>query len=242
MPKPGRINFMSPRDVGLFWRSARTDAEISRVRNQHGNRAAFEAAYTQNYDPWGAADPRYSYQDRKYHGLIDYLPQGRRFSRALDLGCGLGVLSQHLARFADEVLALDIAEAAIERARQRATGIPNLRFEQGDILHLPRSLDGGFDLVVLADSLYYLPEVDDAQLETLALRISDLLVPGGLCLLANHHFAGLDRDSRISRRIHRAFTWSPRFRPLRDGQRPFYLVSLLQEAGTLALCGQGAAD
>jgi len=167
---------------------------------------------------------------------MEYLPEGRRFARALDLGCGLGLLSQHLAKCADEVLALDIAAAAVELARLRAKGIPNLRFEQGDILHLPRALDGCFDLVVLADTLYYLPQVDEARLETLALRVSDLLIPGGLCLLANHHFAGLDRDSRISRRIHRAFSWSPRFRVLRDGQRPFYLVSLLQQAGIPALC------
>jgi SAM-dependent methyltransferase len=242
MPKSTRTKFISPRDVGLFLRSARTDAEISRVRNERGNRAAFEAAYTRSEDPWAAADPRYRYQARKYHGLMEYLPQDRRFVRALDLGCGLGLLSQHLARCADEVLGLDIAEAAVERARLRATGIPNVRFEQGDIMHLPRALDGGFDLVVLADTLYYLPEVDDALLETLALRVSDLLIPGGLCLLANHHFAGIDRDSRISRRIHRAFTWSPRFRVLRDGQRPFYLVSLLEEAGPSALNGLAGAD
>ncbi len=237
MPKSSRLKFMWPRDVGLFLRSARTDAEISRVRNEQGNRAAFEAAYTRSDDPWAAADPRYSYQARKYHGLMEYLPEGRRFASALDLGCGLGLLSQHLAKCSDEVLALDIAEAAVELARLRAKGIPNLRFEQGDILPLPRALDGCFDLVVLADTLYYLPQVDDARLETLALRVSDLLMPSGLCLLANHHFAGLDRDSRISRRIHRAFSWSPRFRVLRDGQRPFYLVSLLQQAGIPALCG-----
>jgi predicted TPR repeat methyltransferase len=242
MPKSSRTKFISPRDVGLFLRSARTDAEISRVRSEQGNRAAFEAAYTRSDDPWAAADPRYLYQTRKYHGLIEYLPQGRRFARALDLGCGLGLLSQHLAKCADEVLGLDIAEAAVERARLRAREIPNLRFEQGDIMRLPRTLDGGFDLVVLADTLYYLPQVDEARLETLALRVSDLLIPGGLCLLANHHFAGFDRDSRISRRIHRAFTWSPRFRVLRYGQRPFYLVSLLQEAGTSALYGQAGAD
>lgn len=237
-----RLKFMSLRDVGLFLRGSRTDAAISRVRGERGNRAAFEAAYTQSDDPWAAADPRYRYQAGKYRGLMEYLPQGRRFARVLDLGCGLGLLSQYLAQCADEVLALDIAEAAVERARLRATEIPNLRFEQGDILHLPRTLDGGFDLVVLADTLYYLPEVDEARLQTLALRVADLLIPGGLCLLANHHFARLDRDSRISRRIHRAFAWSPRFRVLRNGQRPFYLVSLLQQAGISAVYGQAGAD
>ncbi len=81
--------FMSPRDIGLFLHSARTDAAISRTRSWAGEQAAFDAAYATG-DPWASGDRRYLYQRRKYDVLTALLPPGRRFARALDLGAGLG--------------------------------------------------------------------------------------------------------------------------------------------------------
>jgi len=111
--------FMSPFDIGLFLRSARTDAAIVRMRNQHGGRAAFEAVYRDKQDPWGSASLRYSYQRRKYDKIVEVLPR-RPFRHALDLGCGLGLLSQRLTTRADATLGLDVAETAVELARARA--------------------------------------------------------------------------------------------------------------------------
>jgi predicted TPR repeat methyltransferase len=158
----------------------------------------------------------------------------RHFRRALDLGCGLGLLAQLLAPQVDELLGLDIAGAAIERARQRAALLPNLHFEQADLLELPRTLDHRFDLVLLVDTLYYLSPLDDETLKQVAMRVADLLVPGGLCVLVNHYFFAADSDSRISRRIHRAFSWSPRFRLASEHRKPFFLASLLTEQLDLA--------
>jgi SAM-dependent methyltransferase len=220
--------FMTPRDIGLFLMSARTDATIARLRATNGARAAFEAVYSRWNDPWASGSPRYRYQRRKYEQVAGML-SGRRFGRALDLGCGLGLLAQLLAPQVDELLGLDIAEAAIERARQRAAAFSNLRFEQADILDLPGTLDRGFDLVLLADTLYYLSPLDDATLERMAMRVADLLVPGGLCVLVNHYFFAVDPDSRVSRRIHRTFAQSPRFRLASEHRKPFFLVSLLTE-------------
>jgi hypothetical protein len=42
--------------------------------------------------------------------------------------------------------------------------------------------------VLLADTLYYLSPLDDATLERMALRVADLLAPGGVCVLVNHYF------------------------------------------------------
>ena len=228
---PGRARpqfFMTPRDIGLFLMSARTDAAIARLRATNGVRAAFEAVYSQWNDPWASASPRYRYQRRKYEQVVDML-SGRHFRRALDLGCGLGLLAQLLAPQVDELLGLDIAEAAIERARQRAAAFSNLRFEQADLLDLPRTLDHRFDLVLLADTLYYLSPLDDETLKGIALRIADVLVPGGLCVLVNHYFFVADSASRRSRRIHRAFAQSPRFRLDCERRKSFFLVTLLTE-------------
>jgi predicted TPR repeat methyltransferase len=218
---------MSPRDIGLFLRSARTDAAIARLRPRFGTAGALQAVYVEHGDPWASADPRYRYQTGKYDTLVSLLPVGRRFSHALDLGCGLGLLSRRLAERADAVLGLDLAPAAVEAARVGAADCQTVRFEHGDLLTLPHALDGRFDLVVLADVLYYLAPFNDAVLEAVAERVAALLAPGGLCLLANHYFFVADPDSRRSLRIRDAFAHSPRWHRVADHRRLFYLVSLL---------------
>jgi SAM-dependent methyltransferase len=221
---------MAPWDIGLFLRSARTDSEIARARAQSGARAAFEAAYTNSADPWASADPKYYYQRWKYAGILDLIPPDRMYRRALDLGSGLGTLAQGLADIADNVLGLDIAQAAVDRATARAAGRPGLRFAQGDVGALDKTLDGSFDLVVIVDTLYYLDQQDDASLKRTAARMSRLLAPDGICVLANHYFFSGDADSRLTRRIHHAFAWSPDFTLVSEHWRPFYWVSILRGA------------
>lgn len=217
--------FMLPRDIGLFWTSARTDAMITRLCRAEGARVAFEAAYARSADPWASAALGYRYQRLKYDKLMALLPRGR-FARVLDLGCGLGLLTQKLAKRSGHVLGLDISTAAVERARGRAAKLDNLQFEQGDIMDLPTSLDGRFDLVVVSDVIYYLSLLDDLLLGNLAVRIANLLSPGGVCLLANHFFFVADPASRQSRAIHRAFAACPRFAVISEHRRAFFLASL----------------
>lgn len=216
---------MRPADVQLFLTSGRTDASIARLRESVGGRAAFEAVYQGSPDPWSSASRRYHYQHRKYQTLIDFLPQ-RRFARALDLGCGLGVLTRLLASRSDRVLGIDVAQAAVDLAIAANRDVVNIDFAQGDVLDLPHELAGCFDLVLIADMLYYLSPMTDELLEAVALRVAALLAPGGVCLLGNHFFFGYDRDSRLSQRIHQAFARSPPFRVVSEHWRPFYLVSV----------------
>jgi len=215
-------------DIGLFLKGAKTDALVTRLRAQFGHQAAFETIYRDSPDPWASATPRYHYQRRKYEVVASLLPTGGKVRRALDLGCGLGGLSRLLADRADSVLGLDVAQSAIERARAAGIGrLSNIEFKQGDVLALPQELDGQFDIVTVADVLYYLSPMSDDLLKQLATRIADLLAPGGICVLVNHFFFGGDADSKLSRRIHNAFEWSPRFAVVSTHRRPFYLVSLL---------------
>ncbi len=221
--------FMAPRDIGLFLRSARTDAKIIGLRDTIGAAAAFDEVYRTG-DPWASADPRYLYQRRKYDVLVGLLPKGR-FARALDLGAGTGLLTRKLAAHADEVLGIDLSANAVSQAAAASTHLPGVSFRQGDVLDLPDAFDGGFDLLVVADTLYYLPPpLADETLKALVPRLARLLRPGGVCLLANHYFTRADADSRLSRRIHQAFAWSPALRLNAEYRRPFYLVSLLERA------------
>ncbi|HTZ70174.1 MAG TPA: class I SAM-dependent methyltransferase [Acetobacteraceae bacterium] len=225
----GGMFFMRPRDIGLFLRSARTDAAIAPLRARLGNQAAFDEIYAKG-DPWASADPRYLYQQRKYDVIASLLPR-RPYGRALDLGSGLGLLTRRLAAHADSVLGIDISAAAVRDATRAHADLTNVGFAQGDITNLPESLDGAFDLLVLADTLYYLPPpLNDTALKEAAQRMARLLRPGGLCLLANHYFSGADADSRLTRRIHQAFAWSPHFTLTAEYRRPFYIVSILERA------------
>jgi len=223
----GSALFMRPGDIPLFLRSRRTDAAVARLRAGVGARTAFETVYRDCADPWASASRRYHYQHRKYRTLVAFLPEQRRYARALDLGCGLGVLTRLLAGRSDSVLGLDVAQAAVDRAATAHADIGNIRFAQGDVLDLPAELDGCFDIVTIADMLYYLSPMSDELLKLVALRVAALLAPSGICLLGNHFFFGHDRDSRLSQRIHRAFAWSPQFHVVCEHWRPFYLVSVL---------------
>ena len=217
----------------MFLVGARTDAAIKRTQAASGARAAFEAAYTRSDDPWASARPRYRYQQRKYEQIMALLPE-RHYRHAVDLGCGLGLLSQHLAGRAGAVLGIDVASAALCHARLRAEGISNLSFVQGDVLDLAAGLNGSFDLVVVADTLYYLSPLSDELLATLSARFADLLAPGGICVLANHFFFAADAESRLSRRIHAAFAASPAFDVLSDHRKAFFIVTIMAKRNVVS--------
>jgi predicted TPR repeat methyltransferase len=219
---------MTWRDVGLFRRSARTDATLRVLHDGQVPRSAFEAIYRDDADPWASADRRYRYQTRKYDGIVAALPAGRHFQAALDLGCGLGLLSARLAKLADTVLGIDLAQTALDRATRRTAALPQISYLQGDVSALDHDLDHRFDLVAIADTLYYLPHpITDAQLAAIASRVALLLTPGGVCLLADHYVFAGDAGSRLTRRIHRAFLGSPALTSLSHARHCFYLVDVL---------------
>jgi ArsR family transcriptional regulator len=76
-----------------------------------------------------------------------------------DFGCGTGVLSVAMARWARKVVAIDQSAQAIASARKRAAHekVTNVTFVEGDLhkLSLP---DGKKDLVVISQSLHHVKE------------------------------------------------------------------------------------
>ena len=84
--------------------------------------AHFDELYRRADDPWGLAT-RF-YEQRKREALLAALPAAR-FPRAFEPGCATGVLTARLADRCDEVVAWDVAAAAVDRtrARLRAAGL-----------------------------------------------------------------------------------------------------------------------
>lgn len=74
--------------------------------------------------------------------------------RVLDAGCGSGYGAGVLAGRAREVLGIDIADDAIDYARQHYRGV-NVRFERASCLEIPAP-DSSFDLVVAFEIIEHL--------------------------------------------------------------------------------------
>lgn len=76
----------------------------------------------------------------------------------IDVGCGDGTYTIELAQTgAGRVLGVDAADKAVEIAREKAKGIANIEFEQGDIYQL--GMDGDrFDIAVVRGILHHLYE------------------------------------------------------------------------------------
>lgn len=92
-----------------------------------------------------------------------------------DFGCGTGVLSVAISRWASRVWAIDQSEAALEQARERAAreGRANITFLREDLhrLSLPA---GERDLVVISQSLHHVESPGAVLAEA-----ARLLKPGG---------------------------------------------------------------
>ncbi|VVS93218.1 metalloregulator ArsR/SmtB family transcription factor [Desulfoluna spongiiphila] len=79
--------------------------------------------------------------------------------RAVDLGCGGGILTAELARACDEVVGVDISGPALSAARAHAerVGLINVRFVEGDMTTLDMP-DSCCDVAVLSQTLHHLPD------------------------------------------------------------------------------------
>lgn len=105
--------------------------------------------------------------------------------RALDVGCGQGLLAQRLAQRYPEVIAIDADRTAISRAKlDRASA--SITFIEGDVMTYPFP-DDSFDLIALVASIHHLP------LRPAMVRFQKLLRPGGVLAVV-----GLYRGEKLA--------------------------------------------
>ena len=135
----------------------------------------FEAVHERRDDPWGF-ETRW-YEERKRDLTLASLP-AQRYGRGLEIGCSIGVLTERLADRVDDLLAVDVPETAVERARARLGD--RAAVERRDVLEaFP---EGTFDLIVLSEVGYYF---GGSGLERVLDCIEAALSPEGV-LLACH--------------------------------------------------------
>jgi len=103
--------------------------------------------------------------------------------RAIDLGCGTGDSSIHLAKHGWEVVGVDFVERALEKARAKAeVAGAKVRWQRADVTRLRESGVGdGFQLLVDNGLLHGLG--DDARADYVR-EVSAIAAPGATLLLA----------------------------------------------------------
>lgn len=139
----------------------------------------FDRLYASDPDPWKFATS--DYERDKYAATLAALPRPRYVS-AFEVGCSIGVLTQHLAERCDAILAVDVADAALQQARLRCRDLPGVRFDR---MVVPQNWpEGTFDLILFSEVLYYL---DAAERKAAAQLSMDALSPGGAIILVNWH-------------------------------------------------------
>ncbi len=99
-----------------------------------------------------------------------------RGGRALDAGCGEGLLLSRLADVCEEVVGVEVDAATASRARSRLGEVPGACVRQADLLQGTKGL-GTFQTVTCVAALHHLP------LEAGLRVLGKLVAPGGRLLV-----------------------------------------------------------
>ncbi|MBQ2260541.1 MAG: methyltransferase domain-containing protein [Loktanella sp.] len=122
------------------------------------------ALYASADDPWNTRTS--PYEQDKFAQTIASLPRPH-YRRGLEVGCGAGALTAHLARRCDHLIAMDCTERAVAVA-QSLSDLTHVVFTCGTApADWPRHAP---DVVILSEVLYFLTDAENAGL---AARISD---------------------------------------------------------------------
>lgn len=146
-------------------------------------------------DPWGYDVTPFTLE--RFDAAIELLERhgacgSGRFERAWEIGCAEGAMTVRLAQICRQLSAVDFIPLALERARVRCQGFPNISFGEWDLKSDP--VPGTFDLIVITDVLGSLGGHRDIR--RARDKIVNALAPSGYLLYGD--YLG-DQDSR---RIH----------------------------------------
>ncbi|WP_375417868.1 class I SAM-dependent DNA methyltransferase [uncultured Hymenobacter sp.] len=137
----------------------------------------FDDVYRANEDPWGFESS--PYEREKYAATLAALPLPA-YAEAFEIGCSLGVLTAQLAPRCGHLLAVDVTEAPLAKARLRCANLPQVEFQ---LLRVPDEYPAqSFDLILLSEVGYYWSAADLAKAVG---RLVTSLNPGGQLLLVH---------------------------------------------------------
>lgn len=179
----------------------------------------FIRLYRDTIDPWNFETS--DYERAKYGATLEALPK-RRYRCACELGCSIGVFTHMLARRCDRLLAVDVSDTALDRARVRCKNDANVLFTQVDLIE--RYPDGWFDLTTICEIGYYFSESD---LEKLCRNVSAHSMPGANVLLV-HWTPETPGHTMPAAAVHERFYSDPAFRHVDGFERETYRLDVLE--------------
>ena len=116
------------------------------------NREFFEDLWKRG-DYWQLeSDP---FEQGKYAKQIQLIGD-RRYRKVLEIGCGAGAFTRMLAPLSERVIALDVSPAAVARAKAGGDAGGVIEFRVGNVMEFEAEREGPFDLIVIAETIYYL--------------------------------------------------------------------------------------
>ncbi len=137
----------------------------------------FDQLYQTIGDPWGCLAGKNSFDNFLFLNLI----KNNRpcYSNILDIGCGLGGLTNQLLNLWNTngvgVVGFDVSKTAIDKAQET---YPGVHFFEFDILknQIENKMMGLFDLITMSEALWYVCE----ELSKTLCKIKNLLSQEGI--------------------------------------------------------------
>ncbi|WP_062204493.1 class I SAM-dependent methyltransferase [Aureimonas sp. AU12] len=160
----------------------------------------------------------YRVPDLLFATLAEVADEPLHFVRALDLGCGTGLMGERLRPVCDRLEGIDLSVGMLEKARSKRLYDT---LTECDVLAAGKGHEGSYDCVAAADVLTYL-----GDLAPVFAHVATLLAPGGLFAFS------VEADDEAA-----GFTLRP---SLRYAHAPAELARLLMLAGFEPLLEQRA--
>jgi len=120
--------------------------------------AKFEALAARWWDLEGEFKPLHDLNPLRHAYIAEHHPLAG--CKALDVGCGGGILTEALARSGADVTGIDMGEAPLAVARLHAmeSGLQGLAYDRQTAEDLAKKRPGGFDLVCCMEMLEHVPD------------------------------------------------------------------------------------
>ncbi len=136
-----------------------------------------------NYDHINALEEKNWWYQAKRE-LFEKLLKGKKFEKALDIGCGVGSHFSVLQKFSSSVKGIDFSAKAVKYCKEK--GLKNV--EQGDVCNLQEKEK--YDLVLCSELLEH---VDDSKAVS---EVANVMVKGGVFLFSvpAHMYLWNDND------------------------------------------------
>jgi peptidoglycan/xylan/chitin deacetylase (PgdA/CDA1 family)/2-polyprenyl-3-methyl-5-hydroxy-6-metoxy-1,4-benzoquinol methylase len=136
-------------------------------------------------DPWSYVD---LYEQTKHKHILEII-SGYQLGTGLEIGCAEGHFTEKLSRHCDSLMAIDISNVALNRAKDRCHSLNNVSFLQCDVFtELPKDR---FDFIICAETLYYIK--NRLSLRYFSKNIVNILKDHGKLVLVHANLVSDDR-------------------------------------------------